>query len=117
MPKGLPGSETRKPDDFEFYLETILEAPRGQRQIWNGHEYIPAWKSGPSANTYPCAGGAAGGCPDGKCGSPAATGGKVSLLWGLGFHIVNDVGGRVFAKSPRDAMRQTLAGFGGSEKK
>jgi hypothetical protein len=29
MPKALPGSETRKPDDFEFYLETILEAPRG----------------------------------------------------------------------------------------
>ena len=36
MPKALPGSETRKPDDYEFYLETILEAPRGQRQIWNG---------------------------------------------------------------------------------
>jgi pilus assembly protein CpaC len=74
MPKALPGSETRKPDDFEFYLETILEAPRGQRQIWNGWEYVPAWKSGASANTYPCVGGAAGGCADGKCGSPAAAG-------------------------------------------
>src|SRR5256885_11429618 len=44
MPKPLPGSETRKPDDYEFYLETVLEAPRGQRQIWNGFEYNPAWK-------------------------------------------------------------------------
>jgi pilus assembly protein CpaC len=77
MPKALPGSETRKPDDFEFYLETILEAPRGQRQIWNGSEYVPAWKSGPSANTFPCAGGAGGaGCPDGKCGNPPAPGAK-----------------------------------------
>lgn len=77
MPKALPGSETRKPDDFEFYLETILEAPRGPRQIWNGLEYTPAWKSGPSANIYPCVGGVGGaGCPDGKCGSPAAAGGK-----------------------------------------
>jgi pilus assembly protein CpaC len=73
MPKAMPGSETRKPDDYEFYLEAILEAPRGQRQIWNGGEYVPAWKSGPSANIYPCAGGncgagAYGGCGDGKCG-------------------------------------------------
>jgi pilus assembly protein CpaC len=76
MPKALPGSETRKPDDCEFYLETILEAPRGQRTIWSGYDYTPAWKAGPSANIYPCAGGmnAAGvagpGCPDGKCPAP-----------------------------------------------
>lgn len=73
MPKAMPGSETRKPDDYEFYLESILEAPRGQRQIWQGGEYVPAWKNGPSANIYPCAGnncgtGAYGGCADGKCG-------------------------------------------------
>jgi len=81
MPKALPGAETRKPDDFEFYLETILEAPRGQRQIWNGWEYVPAWKSSNSAHLYPCPGGAmngAGGCSDGKCASPAGVnGGKV----------------------------------------
>lgn len=57
LPKALPGSETRKPDDFEFYLETILEAPRGQRPIWAGGSYTPAWKSGPSAEIYPCPGG------------------------------------------------------------
>lgn len=75
LPKALPGSETRKPDDFEFYLETMLEAPRGQRPIFNGWEYVPAWKSGPSAGIYPCAGGAVGGagCVDGKCASPAGT--------------------------------------------
>jgi pilus assembly protein CpaC len=74
MPKALPGSETRKPDDFEFYLETILEAPRGQRQIWAGYEYTPAWQAGPSAAIYPClggtgpyGGGAGGNCPGGNC--------------------------------------------------
>src|SRR5439155_24052999 len=71
MPKALPGSETRKVDDYEFYLETILEAPRGPRPIWNGSEYVPAWKSGPSANLYPCPGGGMNGCDSGKCG-PAA---------------------------------------------
>jgi len=76
MPKPLPGSETRKPDDFEFYLESILEAPRGQRTIFAGREYIPAWKSGPTAGTYPCAGGVAGPagaapCANGSCPAPA----------------------------------------------
>jgi pilus assembly protein CpaC len=68
MPKALPGSETRKPDDYEFYLETILEAPRGQRTIWAGGEYVPAWKSGPSADLYPCY----GGCANGNCQNGAA---------------------------------------------
>jgi pilus assembly protein CpaC len=67
MPKALPGSETRKPDDFEFYLETVLEAPRGPRPIWEGGHYTPSWKVGPSADIYPCAG---GNCPGGNC--PAA---------------------------------------------
>lgn len=78
MPKPLPGSETRKPDDFEFYLETMLEAPRGQRQIWEGHHYKAAWKSSPTAATFPCAGGTtgvsgtAGNCATGSCPAPAA---------------------------------------------
>ena len=29
-------------------------------------------------------------------------------------HIVNDLGGRVYANSPPDAMRQTLVEFGGT---
>jgi pilus assembly protein CpaC len=82
MPKALPGSETRKPDDCEFYLEAILEAPRGQRTVFNGYEYVPAWKAGPSAKIYPCgdgmngAGAGAGGCADGKCGAPGYGNGK-----------------------------------------
>jgi len=65
LPKALPGSETRKPDDYEFYCETILEAPRGTRTIWAGTEYIPAWKSGPSADIYPCPGGSPAGVAPG----------------------------------------------------
>jgi pilus assembly protein CpaC len=87
MPKALPGSETRKPDDYEFFLETILEAPRGPRPIWNGSEYVPAWKSGPSAALYPCQGNGMNGCADGKCGAnggpipngPAPTGATVPV--------------------------------------
>ena len=67
MPKPLPGSETRKPDDFEFYLETMLEAPRGQR-TFDAHNYVPAWKTSNLAGTYPCVGG--------NCGTPAAAGGQ-----------------------------------------
>jgi pilus assembly protein CpaC len=93
MPKPLPGSETRKPDDFEFFLETMLEAPRGQRNVFEGLQYKPAWMSSPSASVYPCAGGncgaglgglhggcatgncAPGTCPTGNCGTahPTAT--------------------------------------------
>ena len=75
MPKALPGSETRKPDDFEFYLETMVEAPRGSRTIWEGHRYKAPWKSSPTAATYPCVGGAmaapGGGCATGTCPAPA----------------------------------------------
>ena len=76
MPKPLPGSETRKPDDFEFFLETMLEAPRGQRQIFDGHKYTPAWKNSRNASTLPCVGGncgtnATGNCANGNCATPA----------------------------------------------
>src|SRR5262249_34205590 len=39
VPKRLPGRETRNPDDYEFFLENILEAPRGQRKVFNNHCY------------------------------------------------------------------------------
>lgn len=75
MPKPLPGSETRKPDDFEFFLETMLEAPRGQRQIWDGHKYKAAWKNSANASTLPCVGGNCGtpgsaNCANGNCATP-----------------------------------------------
>src|SRR5205085_6551770 len=36
VPKRLPGRETRDPDDYELFLENVLEAPRGQRRVLHG---------------------------------------------------------------------------------
>jgi pilus assembly protein CpaC len=76
LPKHLPGQETRNPDDFELFLEGILEAPRGQRDVFpDGTHYEAAWTNGPTAGTYPCAerhpgaGGNGGGCGAGGCGT------------------------------------------------
>jgi pilus assembly protein CpaC len=57
LPKVLPGEETRRPDDFELFLEGILEAPRGPRDVCHDKVYWPAWKNSPSAALFPCAGG------------------------------------------------------------
>ncbi|HEY1381780.1 MAG TPA: hypothetical protein VGF55_33585, partial [Gemmataceae bacterium] len=83
-PCKLPGLETRKPDDFELFLELILEAPRGQRQVFPDGKYKAAWLSDSTAANIPCGGGAGGcgtgGCGGGvtggcaTCGSPAAAG-------------------------------------------
>jgi pilus assembly protein CpaC len=88
-PKYLPGEETRSPDDFELFLEGILEAPRGQRCVWKDHRYEAAYLNGPSASVYPCGAGCddghgghgrcgngsgcgngTGGCANGSCGTP-----------------------------------------------
>jgi pilus assembly protein CpaC len=81
LPKFLPGQETRSPDDFELFLEGILEAPRGQRLICPGGHYRAAYLNDPTAGVYPCgiggcgAGGhgiggyGAGGCGVGGCGA------------------------------------------------
>ncbi len=45
--KVLPGMETRSPDDFELFLEGILEAPRGPRKVVQDRRYIPAFRNGP----------------------------------------------------------------------
>ncbi len=52
--KRLPGRETRSPDDYELYLEGILEAPRGQRAVFEGKHYKGAWKNDPTAAAFPC---------------------------------------------------------------
>ncbi len=41
----LPGSETRAPSDFELFIEGILEAPRGPRDIFPNRTYVPAFKN------------------------------------------------------------------------
>ena len=56
VPKRLPGRETRNPDDYELFLENILEAPRGQRKVWNGRCYNAACKCDPTAAIFPCVG-------------------------------------------------------------
>jgi pilus assembly protein CpaC len=75
VPGRIPGRETRNPDDYELFLENILEAPRGQRRVWNGRCYNAAWKNGPTANLFPCAGNVQTGtgmagptCANGMCG-------------------------------------------------
>jgi pilus assembly protein CpaC len=69
-PCKLPGVETRKPDDFELFLETILEAPRGQRDVFPGKKYQAAYRSDPTAEKLPCGGDRGGaGCTNGTCGS------------------------------------------------
>jgi len=55
VPRLLPGQETRRPDDFELFLENILEAPRGSRKVNEANNrYVPAWKRSPTATQYPC---------------------------------------------------------------
>jgi pilus assembly protein CpaC len=80
MPKYLPGQETRSPDDFELFLERILEAPRGPRQVHDGLHYNAAYRNDPSTAILPCGGSCGGhglhgrkdlegGCPGSACGS------------------------------------------------
>jgi pilus assembly protein CpaC len=78
LPKLLPGQETRTPDDFELFLEGILEAPRGQREPFAGWCYHAAWTAGPTADKFPCGGNSLGifGHPgsDGCCGGCGSIG-------------------------------------------
>ncbi|MFO0846194.1 MAG: hypothetical protein U0797_28090 [Gemmataceae bacterium] len=54
--KVVPGQESRSPDDFELFLEGILEAPRGPRRVFQGNRYVPAHLNGPMADLIPCGG-------------------------------------------------------------
>jgi pilus assembly protein CpaC len=73
VPRRLPGRETRSPDDYELFLENILEAPRGQRKVFNGHCYNAAYKCDPTAATFPCVGNVCTG-PAGAAGACGTTG-------------------------------------------
>lgn len=72
IPKYLPGRETRSPDDFEFFLEGIMEAPRGQRNtVFHPHLYKSAFHGAPNAGQIPCGDGSCygrTGCANGQCG-------------------------------------------------
>jgi pilus assembly protein CpaC len=74
-PKVVPGMETRSPDDFELFLEGILEAPRGQREVCPDGTYKAAYKNSPTASVFPCgANGCGNGCKTGSCGAAPAAG-------------------------------------------
>jgi pilus assembly protein CpaC len=78
LPKYLPGQETRTPDDFELFLEGILEAPRGHREVFPDKRYKAAYLNSPTASVYPCAGdgnGSGSRCGNGGCVQSALPGG------------------------------------------
>jgi pilus assembly protein CpaC len=75
-PKVLPGMETRSPDDFELFLEGILEAPRGQREVCPGGTYKAAYKNDRSASVFPCG---VSGCGTGSCGVNGSSGGMIHV--------------------------------------
>ena len=60
VPRRVPGKETRSPDDYELFLESLIEAPRGQRRPWQNGQFVAAYKNDRTATMYPCVG------PDGR---------------------------------------------------
>lgn len=72
VPHRVPTKETRGPDDYELFLETLLEAPRGQRKVWNGKCYNAAYKCDPTYGVFPCENNV---CPGGAAGAGCKTGG------------------------------------------
>ncbi|MCE9530661.1 MAG: hypothetical protein K8T89_05960 [Planctomycetes bacterium] len=82
VPGKLPGRESRSPDDFEMYLEGMLELPRGQRNVFENKHYKGAWKNSPTAAAFPCGAGiyghgncatGNGACANGTCATAATT--------------------------------------------
>lgn len=67
VPRRLPGRETRTPDDYELFLEGLIEAPRGQRQVWNGRCYNAAYKCDPTYGIFPAKGNVCGANGNGSC--------------------------------------------------
>jgi pilus assembly protein CpaC len=78
VPHRLPGRETRSPDDYELYLESLMETPRGQRNVFEGKRYKAAWKNDPTAGEFPCGanGGNGNGYGYGRCGPGNGTTGS-----------------------------------------
>lgn len=82
VPRRVPGKETRSPDDYELFIESLIEAPRGQRTVRSGGCYNPAYKCDPTVAGFPCqgnvctgvngAGVAGAGCATGNCAPAAA---------------------------------------------
>jgi pilus assembly protein CpaC len=86
--KLLPGQETRSVDDFELFLEQIIEAPRGPREVCPNSHYVPAFKNGPTSQIYPCAQDSQPRCVGGLCGRR----GLVDCQ-NIGYHAEGSTGG------------------------
>lgn len=57
-------------DDYELFLENILNVPRGQRKVWNGKVYDGVFRpAGAAPATCPCPGGV---CPLAPAPRPAS---------------------------------------------
>ena len=55
LPHRLPTQQTRNADNFELFVEQLLELPRGQRQICGPDgRYVAGHKNGPTAGVFPC---------------------------------------------------------------
>jgi pilus assembly protein CpaC len=89
--KLLPGQETRSPDDFELFLEQILEAPRGPREVCPNNHYVPAYKNGPTAQLFPCAEDSTPRCAGYRCGAR----GGVGDCQNPGYHVEGAGGAEV----------------------
>ncbi len=77
VPRRVPGKETRSPDDYELFLESLIEAPRGQRRPWQNGQFVAAYKNDRTAGLYPCIGPdgrAIAGCMNAVPGMPAPGG-------------------------------------------
>lgn len=84
VPRRMPGQETRNADDYELFLEGLLEAPRGQRQVWNGKCYNAAYKCDPTYGLFPCRGNVCAGGPVGGAGcGPAGCGTTTAVPHGV----------------------------------
>jgi pilus assembly protein CpaC len=81
VPRRVPGRETRTPDDYELFLEGLIEAPRGQRQVWNGRCYNAAYKCDPTYGIFPARGNVCNG-GNGNCNTPSGvlTGSPANLV-------------------------------------
>jgi pilus assembly protein CpaC len=117
LPPYLPGQETRSPDDFELFLEGILEAPRGPRSVCPDTRYVPAYKNGPTSAVYPCAGnghgaGRVGGLGGASCPNPACAPSPNPGTHPLGTlearpMIQEDVSPRTSANGPANSAPET----------
>jgi pilus assembly protein CpaC len=128
--KMLPSQETRTPDDFELFLEGILEAPRGQREVFPGGDYQPAYKASPSAGVYPCGpvghqwdghgggvcagpfggNGACGACGSGACGTGACNTGTCPTGSPGKFDVPASGPAKTSSPAPAEGNRASLEG-------